>query len=77
MNRMKKYNIYLVILCALIVAYALLTTRNLPTFNIHDIQAITFVTLPSPPKQKHVTEKEDIHRFLRCFNKLNGKFILF
>lgn|GEM_PF-2896085 len=73
----KKYIIYLVILCALIVAYALFFSRNLPKFNTNHIQTITFVTLPSPPKQKHLTKTEDVHKFLECYNKLNGKPILF
>lgn len=72
----KKYIVYLVALCALIVAFVLFKIRNLPTFDPNHIQKITIAVLPSPSKEKHLTRREDIHKFIECYNELDGKPIL-
>lgn len=66
MNKKKRW-IVSSFLIILLIAFGFLYFQT-PTLQSDGISQITIATLPSPPKQKKITGKEDIQKFVAVFN---------
>lgn len=71
MRRYKKIIILLFISILIILVVKYISTK--PTLHEENIKSITIATLPSPPKVKKITRKEDIAKFVNYYNQIKGK----
>jgi len=70
---MKKKRIIIVVIAAILVLFCIggFFLVQPPKLSADHISRIELISLPSPPKKKVITQKEDIQKFVSVFNELN------
>lgn len=70
---MKKKKVIIFMIAAILVLFCIggFLLIQPPKLNADSIRQIEFISLPSPPKKKIITQKEDIQKIVSVFNELN------